>query len=71
LAFRAFGYLNTTVPLPTVSSKNKIVNPCRILKFNHPNVRIYSRGYPFSKLFSDTFDVEFKSGERVALNLGL
>lgn len=63
--------LYTTDPLPTVSSKNKAVNPCHILKFNYPNVMIYSRGYPFSKLFSDTFDVEFKSGGMVALNLGL
>jgi hypothetical protein len=62
-------YDNST--LPTVSSKNKIINPCRILKFNYPNLRIYSRGYPFSELFCDTFDVEFRSEGRVALNLGL
>ena len=62
-------YANGT--LPTVSSKNKIINPCRIIKFNYPNLRIYSRGYPFSELFCDTFDVEFRSEGRVALNLGL
>ncbi len=63
--------LRATDPLPTVSSKNRIVNPCHILRFNYPNVQIYSRGYPSSKLFSDTFDVEARSGGKVALNLGL
>jgi len=63
--------LRTSDVLPTVSSKNKVVNPCHILKFNHPDLKIYSRGYPFSELFHDTFDVEFRSGGRVALNLGL
>jgi hypothetical protein len=63
--------LRTSDVLPTVSSKNKVINPCRILKFNHPDLKIYSRGYPFSELFHDTFDVEFRSGGRVALNLGL
>jgi len=57
--------------LPTISSKNKIINPCRILKFNYPNLKIYSRGYPFFELFCDTFDVEFISGGKIALNLGL
>jgi hypothetical protein len=63
--------LGTTEVLPTVSSRNGIVNPCHILKFNRSNLRVYSRGYPFSKLFCDTFDVELRSGGRVALNMGL
>jgi len=63
--------LHRTDPLPTVSSANRIVNPCHILKFSYSDVRIYSRGYPFSNLFSDTFDVEVKSGGKVALNMGL
>ena len=64
--------LYTTIEvLPTVSSKNEVVNPCHILRFNDSNLRIYQRGYPFSKLFCDTFDVEFRNGGRVALNMGL
>ena len=63
--------LYTTEALPIVSSRNKMVNPCYILKFNYPALRIYSRGYPFSKLFYDTFDVEFRSEGKVALNMGL
>jgi hypothetical protein len=63
--------LYTTEVLPTVSSKNGVVNPCHLLRYNYPTLRIYSRGYPFSKLFCDTFDVEFREGGRVALNLGL
>ncbi|MCC6018817.1 MAG: hypothetical protein LM601_07290 [Candidatus Verstraetearchaeota archaeon] len=63
--------LNTTETLPTISSKSNMVNPCHILKFNRSDLRVYSRGYPFSKLFCDTFDVEFRSGGRVALNMGL
>jgi hypothetical protein len=63
--------LGTTGVLPTVSSKNGIVNPCHILKFDHSNLRVYSRGYPFSRLFCDTFDVEYRAGGRAALNMGL
>jgi hypothetical protein len=63
--------LYTTEVLPTVSSENGIVNPCHILRFNYSNLRIYQRGYPFSKLFSDTFDIESRNGGRVALNMGL
>jgi hypothetical protein len=63
--------LGTTEALPTVSSRNGVVNPCHILKFNRPDLMVYSRGYPFSKLFCDTFDVEFRSGGKVALNMGL
>jgi hypothetical protein len=63
--------LGTTEVLPTVLSRSGIVNPCHILKFNRSNLRVYSRGYPFSKLFCDTFDVELRSGGRVALNMGL
>jgi uncharacterized protein (DUF1499 family) len=63
--------LNNTETLPTISSKSKIVNPCHILKFNRYGLRVYSRGYPFSMLFRDTFDVEFRNGGKVALNMGL
>ena len=63
--------LNCVDTLPTVSSRNKVVNPCHILKFNYPDVHIYSRGYPFSELFLDTFDVHVEGGKRTALNIGL
>jgi hypothetical protein len=63
--------LNSTEPLPTVSSVNQIVNPCRVLKFNYSDAKVFSRGYPFSRLFSDTFDVKIEGGGKVALNMGL
>jgi hypothetical protein len=53
-----------------VSSKNGIVNPCHLLRYNHDNV-IYSRGYIISELFRDTFDIKSRTRLRVALNMGL
>jgi hypothetical protein len=62
--------LNYEGPLPTVSSRNNIVNPCRILKFNLP-YEIYSRGYPLAEFFQDSFDVTMDQGRKTVLNMGL
>jgi len=63
--------LGCTDYLPMVRSTNRIVNPCRILKFNYAETNIYSRGYPLPDLFSDTFEVGMENGGKVALNMGL
>jgi hypothetical protein len=62
--------LNYEGPLPTVSSRNNIVNPCRILKFTLP-YEIYSRGYPLPEFFQDSFDVIMDQGRKTVLNMGL
>lgn len=54
---------------PLVSSMNKIVNPCRMLEFNHGFV--YSRGYPISEMFRDSFTVARDNDRKVVLNMGL
>lgn len=54
-----------------VSSRNRIVNPCRILR--HDKGFVYSRGYPISELFNDSFMVSRNKycDKRVVLNMGL
>jgi hypothetical protein len=52
-----------------VHSLNKIVNPCDMLSMNTQN--IYSRGYPITKMFSNTFEPIFPERNKVVLNVGL
>ncbi len=54
-----------------VSSVNRIVNPCNMLRFNR-DVPIYSRGYPLPQMYRDSFNIDNYNGHgRVVLNLGL
>ena len=62
--------LKNSGPIPTVESNNRLVNPCQILKFNYPH-RIYSRGFPMSKMYSDSFTVDVEGGRKTVLNMGL
>lgn len=54
---------------PLVSSANRIVNPCQLLKFE--NRLIYSRGYPISEIGKDSFTVAKTNEKPVCLNMGL
>ena len=57
-----------TFTLPQVYSENRIINPCNLLKLNHPG--IYSRGYPLSQYYFDNYKPT--SGRDISLlNMGL
>lgn len=52
-----------------VNSINSIANPCRMLNLNHEN--IYSRGYPITEFFRDSFETVNFGNLKTKLNLGL
>jgi len=56
---------------PAAVSENGWFNPCSLLQVE-PSWRIYSRGFPYSKRWTDCSKVEDRTEEgRVVLNLGL
>jgi len=55
---------------PVVKSANSVVNHLQILEFNHPH-RIYPRGYPIPRFFSDTFEITGSAEVKPVLNMGL
>ena len=68
-----FEHLNSffSSKIPVVRSKNTLINPCNILKFNYPSARVYSRGFPLEGIFADTFEIKKSRKGKVVLNMGL
>lgn len=67
--FGAHSIVGRSVEATAVSSSNGWFNPCQLLRLE-PEVRIYSRGYPFGKRWQD--EVRFgEGGGRVVVNMGL
>ena len=58
-----------TAEMQTIGSTNGWFNPCSLLRFEPP-IRVYSRGYPFSKRQQDEPTLSRGSG-RVVVNMGL
>ena len=61
--------VGTFKTLKTASSANKWFNPCSLLETN-PRRKIYPRGFPYCRRWSDSISWGYSNG-RVVLNMGL